>query len=115
MNGAGLQRGGLSSPANHPTASVCIGSTDMETCSVRSQVEHSNVRTSKPRSPGEMRASAIRCLHVGHIGRSLVGLPMTPWPEGIIPKLPLRAAKYARQDDIFDGHSTVGTATSRMS
>jgi hypothetical protein len=59
-----------SSLASLPTASVFMGSTDIETCSVRSQVEHSNVRTSKPRTPAEMRASAIRCLHIGHIGRS---------------------------------------------
>lgn len=57
--------------------------TDIETCSVRSQVEHSNVRTSKPRKPAEMRASAIRCLHVGRIGRSLKPF-MIPNPNGII-------------------------------
>jgi hypothetical protein len=28
------------------------------------------VRSSKPRRPGEMRASPILCLQVGHIGRS---------------------------------------------
>jgi hypothetical protein len=38
------------------------------------------VRSSNPRSPGEMRAKAIRRLHTGHIGRSLV--------EAIIPKIP---------------------------
>jgi hypothetical protein len=57
--------GGRSSLASQPTASVFMGSTGIETCSVRSQVEHSNVRTSQPRTPAEMRASAIRCLHVG--------------------------------------------------
>jgi hypothetical protein len=30
------------------------------------------VRSSNPRGPGEMRANPIRCLHTGHIGRSLV-------------------------------------------
>jgi hypothetical protein len=44
---------------------------------VRSQVEHSNVRSSNPRVPGEMRLSAILCLHVGHIGRSLTKSPIT--------------------------------------
>jgi hypothetical protein len=39
---------------------------------VRSQVEHSKVRSSNPRSPGEIRAKAIRSLHTGHIGRSLM-------------------------------------------
>jgi hypothetical protein len=74
---------GRSSLASQPTASVFMGSTDIETCSVRSQVEHSNVRTSKPRTPAEMRASAIRCLHVGRIGRSLKPF-MIPNPNGII-------------------------------
>ncbi|MEY9399500.1 RNA polymerase sigma factor (sigma-70 family) [Bradyrhizobium japonicum] len=63
--------GGFNSPANQPTASVFIGSTAKDTISVRSQVEHSNVRSSKPRLPGETRAKAIRCLHTGHIGRVL--------------------------------------------
>ena len=36
-----------------------MGSTDIETCSVRSQVEHSNVRTSKPRSPGAARRPVL--------------------------------------------------------
>jgi hypothetical protein len=43
-----------------------------ETFSVRWQVEHSNVRTSTPRSPAETRASPILCLQVGHIGRSTI-------------------------------------------
>jgi hypothetical protein len=68
-SGPEAQRGGLNSPASQLTASVCRGSTDLETCAVRPQVEHSNVRTSKPRWPGAIRASAIRCLHAGHIGR----------------------------------------------
>jgi hypothetical protein len=38
------------------------------------------VRSSNPRGPGEMRANAIRCLHTGHIGRSLV--------EAVIPQIP---------------------------
>jgi hypothetical protein len=37
-------------------------------------VPHSKVRSSNPRSPGEIRASAILCLQVGHIGRSTIGL-----------------------------------------
>ncbi len=75
-----FQFGGFSSPASQPTASVCIGSTAKRTTSVRSQVEHSKVRSSNPRGPGEMRANAIRCLHTGHIGRSLV--------EAAIPEIP---------------------------
>jgi hypothetical protein len=33
-------------------------------------VRHSKVRSSKPRSPGEIRANPILCLQVRHIGRS---------------------------------------------
>ena len=42
----------------------------METFSTRWQVEHSKVRCSKPRFPGEIPANPILCLQVGHIGRS---------------------------------------------
>jgi len=42
----------------------------METFSVRWQVRHSKVRSSKPLLPGEIRASPILCLQVRHIGRS---------------------------------------------
>ncbi len=83
-------RGGLSSPASQPTASDLKGSTTTEILAVRPQVAHSNVRSSNPRSPGEIRAKAIRCLHTGHIGRSLVkptiyilGLIMTLSGTGI--------------------------------
>lgn len=71
------QRGGRNSLASQPTASVCMGSTATEIFSMRSQVEHSNVRSSNPRVPGEIRAKAILCLHAGHIGRSLIKLPIT--------------------------------------
>jgi len=64
-------RGGLNSLASQPTASVFIGSTGKETFSMRWQVEHSNVRSSKPLSPGEIRPSPILCLQVGHDGRSI--------------------------------------------
>jgi hypothetical protein len=37
---------------------------------MRWQVPHSKVRSSKPRSPGEIRANPILCLQVRHIGRS---------------------------------------------
>src|SRR5439155_18260803 len=74
-------RGGFSSPASQPTVSVCIGSTAKRTTSVRSQVEHSKVCSSNPRRPGEMRANAIRCLHTGHIGRSLIEA-VIPEPRG---------------------------------
>lgn len=54
----------------------------MESFSVRPQVEHSKVRSSNPRSPGEIRAKAIRCLQTGHIGRSLLeaAIPKSPGP-----------------------------------
>jgi hypothetical protein len=58
-------------------ASVFIGSMVTEIFSVRSQVEHSNVRSWNPRVPGEIRATAILCLHTGHIGRSLIASPIT--------------------------------------
>ena len=73
-----LYRGGFNSPASQPTASVFIGSTGKNATSVHPQVEHSKVRSSIPLWPGEMRANAIRCLHTGHIGRSLV--------EAVIPE-----------------------------
>ncbi len=72
-----VQLGGRSSPASQPTASVFMGSMGTAILSVRSQVEHSNVRSSNPRVPGEIRASAILCLHTGHIGRSLIASPIT--------------------------------------
>src|SRR6476469_8495467 len=74
------QRGGLSSPASQPTASVLSGSTGKQTISVRWQVPHSKVRCSTPRSPGEIRASPIRCLQEGHIGRSTMELRITHHP-----------------------------------
>jgi hypothetical protein len=37
---------------------------------VRSQVAHSNVRSSNPGFPADVRAKPILCLQVGHIGRS---------------------------------------------
>ncbi|MGY4427857.1 hypothetical protein ACVWWO_000334 [Bradyrhizobium sp. F1.13.1] len=54
-------------------------STAKRRTSVRLQVEHSKVRSSNPRGPGEMRANAIRCLQSGHIGRSLF--------EAVIPQI----------------------------
>jgi hypothetical protein len=36
------------------------------------EVGHSNVRSSKPRFPGEIRANLNLCLQGGHIGRSIV-------------------------------------------
>jgi hypothetical protein len=71
-------RGGLSSLASQPTASVFRGSTEKEIFSLRWQVLHSNVRCSNPRSPGEIRTKAILCLQVGHIGRSMTELRMAP-------------------------------------
>jgi hypothetical protein len=37
---------------------------------MRWQVPHSNVRSSKPRAPEDIRTNPILCLQVGHIGRS---------------------------------------------
>jgi hypothetical protein len=65
-------RGGFNSLASQPNASVFRGSTGKDIFSKRWQVEHSNVRSSKPRFPGETRANLNRCLQVGHIGRSIV-------------------------------------------
>jgi hypothetical protein len=62
-----------------------MGSTATLIFSVRSQVEHSNVRSSNPRVPGEIRAKAILCLQTGHIGRSLIKSPITV-PHEIIGK-----------------------------
>src|SRR4051812_13846542 len=47
-----------------------------ETFSRRWQVAHSNVRTSTPRSPAEIRANPILCLQTGHIGRSAMELEL---------------------------------------
>jgi hypothetical protein len=76
----GSQRGGFSSPASQPVASVFRGSTAKQTFSTRSQVLHSKVRSSYPRLPGEIRANPILCLQVGHIGRSTLDneLRITP-------------------------------------
>jgi hypothetical protein len=41
-----------------------------EIFSMRWQVRHSKTRSSKPRSPGEIRVNPILCLQVRHIGRS---------------------------------------------
>jgi hypothetical protein len=71
------QRGGLSSPASQPMASVLRGSTGKQMMSVRWQVLHSKVRCSSPRSPGEILASPILCLQEGHIGRSTMELRIT--------------------------------------
>lgn len=75
------QRGGLNSPASQPTASVFMGSLDIEICSVRPQVEHSNVRISKPLSPGAIRASAIRRLQRWAHRPLVCRPPMTPCPK----------------------------------
>jgi hypothetical protein len=77
-----FQCGGFCSLANQPRASGFIGSTAKLSFSVRWQVAHSKVRSSKPLFPGEMRASAILCLQVGHIGRwagiLIAWAPITP-------------------------------------
>ena len=43
-----------------------------QTFSMRWQVRHSKVCSSKPRLPGEIRANPILCLQVRHIGRSIM-------------------------------------------
>src|SRR3990170_1794197 len=68
----GSQRGGFNSLASQPNASVFMGSTAKDIFSVRWQVLHSKVRSSKPRGPGEIRASPILCLQVGQDGRSSI-------------------------------------------
>jgi hypothetical protein len=45
---------------------------EKETFSMRWQVLHSKVRSSKPRSPGELRTNAILCLQLGQDGRSRI-------------------------------------------
>jgi hypothetical protein len=54
-----------------------MGSTGKETFRIEWQVLHSKVRSSKPRSPGEIRANPILCLQVGHDGRSVMELLIT--------------------------------------
>jgi hypothetical protein len=41
-----------------------------EIFSIRWQVRHSKIRSSKPRLPGKILANPILCLQVRHIGRS---------------------------------------------
>jgi hypothetical protein len=55
-----------------------------ETFWIRWQVLHSKVRSSKPRSPGEIRANPILCLQVGHDGRSALKMLITQHPEPTI-------------------------------
>ena len=43
-------------------------------------MRHSKVRSSKPRSPGEIRASPILCLQVGQDGRSAIEMIITQHP-----------------------------------
>lgn len=74
--------GGFNSLTSQPTASIFMGSTGKESFSTRWQVQHSNVRSSKPRFPGEIRAKPNLCLQVGHIGRTIVESKLlTPAPH----------------------------------
>ena len=61
-----------------------MGSMGKETFWIRWQVLHSKVRSSKPRSPGEIRANPILCLQVGHDGRSAMEMLITRHPEPMI-------------------------------
>jgi len=54
-----------------------MGSTGNETFTIRWQLLHSKVRSSRPRLPGEIRVSPILCLQVGHDGRSAMELLIT--------------------------------------
>src|SRR6478672_2082060 len=56
--------GGCSSPRNQPTALDFIGSSDgTAICSTRSHSEQSNLLSSNPVGPGEVRASFMRARH----------------------------------------------------
>ncbi len=77
-----------------------MGSTATLIFSVGSQVEHSNVRSSNPRVPGEIRAKAILCLHTGHIGRSLTKSPITV-PHEIIGKTVLAVLIEIASEGVF--------------
>src|SRR5258708_16870535 len=74
---ADCYRGGLSSLAIQPTASVFKGSTGKETFRIQWQVLHSKVRSSTPRLPGEIPVNPIPCLQVGHDRRSAIELLIT--------------------------------------
>ena len=58
-----------------------MGSTGNETFTIRWQVLHSKVRSSRPRLPGEIRVSPILCLQVGHDGRSAMEVLITQTSE----------------------------------
>jgi hypothetical protein len=93
--------GRFNSLASQPRASVFIGSTGKETFSTRWQVEHSNVRSSKPRFPGEIRANPNLCLQVGHIGRTIVEAKLLTHPTECKPGLaryimPIRTDKPSK-------------------
>jgi len=96
---ADCYRGGLSSLAIQPTASVFRGSMGKETFWIRWQVLHSKVRSSKPRLPGEIRANPILCLQVGHDGRSAIEMLITQYPEptiGVVGNFGLYAFRLSR-------------------
>jgi hypothetical protein len=63
--------GGFSSPANQPTLSDFIGSAATFNVMTVSHRAHSKLRRSKPLGTGMMRASCIRCMHLGQRGRSM--------------------------------------------
>jgi len=70
-----------------------------ETFWIRWQVLHSKVRSSKPRSPGEIRANPILCLQVGHDGRSAIEMLITQYPEpriGVVGSFGLYAFRLSR-------------------
>jgi hypothetical protein len=61
--------GGCSSPANQPTASDFMGSNAITICSTWPHLEQSNVRSSNPVGPGELRTSIMRARHFGQRSR----------------------------------------------
>src|SRR5258705_2877545 len=74
---ANCYRGGLSSLAIQPTASVFKGSTGKEIFRIQWQVLHSKVRSSRPPLPGDIRVNPLPCLQVGHDRRSAMELLIT--------------------------------------
>src|SRR5258708_15275322 len=92
---ANCYRGGLSSLAIQPTASVFKGSTGKEIFRIQWQVLHSKVRSSRPRFPGDIPGNPILCLQVGHDGRSAIGMLITPRQSQANDKYDLKFRTYA--------------------
>jgi len=61
--------GGCNSPTSQPTSPDLIGSDAIAIFSTWLQLEQSNVRSSNPVGPGEMRESIMRVWHFGQRSR----------------------------------------------